>query len=266
MSKQTLSDILWQQAIDNNNFAQAEKIYQHLLTTTGADAEHHTIMGLWYQQLHDYPQAISALNAALALDSESSDELYYQIALCYFEQEDYPHALDYLSLSLENDPDFADAIFLKAETAAILGDTLIAANLYKHLLTILPGDVQLCIAIATSLSEIGYADDAIEIYFRALLIEPENYYLYSNLGAEYTELGEYDNALFCHHRALALNSFCADLWYNVACTYAQTEQINSGLDALEKSITLDEANKEYATADDELIPLHTSGRFWKLIE
>lgn len=266
MTKQTLSDILWEQAISANNFAQAEKIYTHLLATAEANAEHHTVMGLWYQQLHDYPQAIAAFLRALELDNDSADELYYQIALCYFETEQYSQASHYLELSLNEDPDFADALFLYAETSAALSDKETAFHIYRKILTLIPDDVQLCIAIAASLSDLGYNDHAIEIYHRALLLEPENYYLYSNLGVEYTELGEYDNALYCHRRALKLNNFCADLWYNLACTYAQCAQFSSALNALEKAVTLDESNKDYAKSDDELSPLYTFGRFWKLTE
>lgn len=266
MSKESLSDILWEEAITSNNFAKAEKIYRHLLQTNTAQAEHHTVMGLWYQQLHEYAKAVEAFQAALALDFNSADELYYQTALCYFEEENYSLALDYLTLSLNIDPDFADAIFLKAETAALLDDKETAAALYKRLLGLINDDVQLCITVAASLSEIGYVDETLEIYHRALLLEPDNYYLYSNLGAEYTGLGEYEDALFCHEKALAINNFCADLWYNLACTYAQCAMFPAALSALEKAVTLDHANKEYAANDDELLPLHALGQFWKLIE
>ena len=266
MSNQSLSDILWEQAIASNNFANAEKIYLHLCQTNNAQAEHHTVMGLWYQQMHEYTKAIQAFQAALALDSDSVDELYYQTALCYFEKENYSKAFNYLTLSLNIDPDFADAIFLKAETAALLDDKETAAALYKRLLGLINDDVQLCITVAASLSEIGYVDEALEIYHRALLIEPDNYYLYSNLGAEYTGLGEYEDALFCHEKALAINQFCSDLWYNLACTYAQCDRPLEALNALSKAISLDNANKEYAANDDELLPLHSLGQFWKLIE
>ena len=154
----------------------------------------------------------------------------------------------------------------KAETAALLDDKETAATLYKRLLGLINDDVQLCITVAASLSEIGYVDEALEIYHRALLIEPDNYYLYSNLGAEYTGLGEYEDALFCHEKALAINQFCADLWYNLACTYAQCDRPLEALNALSKAISLDNANKEYAANDDELLPLHSLGQFWKLIE
>ena len=150
MSNRSLSDILWEQAIASNNFANAEKIYLHLCQTNNAQAEHHTVMGLWYQQMHEYTKAIQAFQAALALDSDSVDELYYQTALCYFEEENYSKALNYLTLSLNIDPDFADAIFLKAETAALLDDKETAAALYKRLLGLINDDVQLCITVAAS--------------------------------------------------------------------------------------------------------------------
>ena len=266
MNKSTISDILWEQAINDNNFAQAEKIYKHLLATSAATAEHHTVMGLWYQQMRDYNPAVNAFLTALKQDKQNADELYYQIALCYFEKENYSAADKYLDLSLKEDPDFTDALFLKAETSAVLDDKEAALTIYKKLLNLLPDDVQLCIAVAASVSELGYNDTAIEIYNHALLLEPENYYLYSNLGVEYTELAEYDDALFCHERALKLNSFCADLWYNLACTCAQCDRLSAALDALEKAVTLDEANKEYAKSDEELSPLYGIGRFWKLTE
>lgn len=266
MSQATLSEILWQQAIGDNNFAQAEKVYQHLLKTNEATIEQHSVMGLWYQQKQEHTKAIQAFQTALKSAPYLSDELHYQIALCYFETEHYHVALRHLELSLKHSPTYADAIYLYAETLALLEFKPEAILQFKRLLSLVNDDVQLCISIAASLSELGEKDDAIEIYHRALLLEPENYYLFSNLGVEYAELGEYTDALYCHERALVLNNFCGDLWYNLACTYSQMSMLNPALDALEKAINLDPANKEYARYDDELSLLHSNGRFWKLIE
>jgi len=266
MSESTLSQILWQQAIQDNNFPQAEKVYQHLQKTNEATIEHHCIIALWYQQKQDYNKAIHTFQLALKNAPYLSDELYYHLALCYFETEHYQAAKKHLELSLSHNPHYTDAIYLYAETLSLLNYKDEAINQFKHLLNLVDGDVQLCISIAASLSDLGQNDDAIDIYHQALILEPENYYLFSNLGVEYTELGEYTDALYCHRRALELNSFSGDLWYNLSCTYAQMHNISTALETLEKAINLDSANKEYARYDDELSSLHSNGRFWKLIE
>lgn len=266
MSQTTLAEILWQKAIENNNFEQAEKIYQHLAKTSSLNEEYCSVMGLWYEQRQDYAKAIAAFKEALRFDSAMDDELYYQIALCYFETAQFAEAEQYLSKSLLKDPQFADAIYLYAETLAHLGKNGQAAAHYKYLLKLIPDDIQLCINVAASISQLGYQEEAIEIYHRALVLDSDNYYLFSNLGVEYAELGDYDDALFCHYRAISLNNFCADLWYNLACTYAHLKDEEKALDALEKSINLDSGNKEYAVYDEELNILHSSGRFWKLVE
>ena len=266
MSQPTLAQILWQKAIEDNNFEQAQKIYQHLQNTASLDEDYCSVMGLWYLQRQEYPQAINAFKEALNFNSSMEDELYYQIALCYFETAQFQEAEYYLSKSLSCDPQFADAIYLYAETLAHLDKKEQAVSHYKYLLKLIPDDVQLCINIAASISQLGHQDEAIEIYHRALMLDEDNYYLFSNLGVEYAELGDFADALYCHQRALELNNFCADLWYNLACTYAQIKDEELALDALEKAINLDEGNKEYAMYDEELNILHANGRFWKLVE
>jgi tetratricopeptide (TPR) repeat protein len=127
-------------------------------------------------------------------------------------------------------------------------------------------NVQEMITIAVELSALDLPDLAIHIYFMALMREPENYYLYSNLGVELAEQQDFADAVFCHEKALQMTSDNADLWYNAACTYALMGETMRSLLALEKAITLDEENRNYAIQDPELESLHKHKRFWKLMK
>ncbi|MBR4944356.1 MAG: tetratricopeptide repeat protein, partial [Peptococcaceae bacterium] len=162
-------------------------------------------------------------------------------------------------------PDYIDALYCLGQVLAALDKTEEAAEYFCKALE-QTTSVQEMIAIAVEFSAIGMADQAIRVYFAGLIQEPDNYYLYSNIGIELAEQRDFEDAVFCHEKALQMDENNADLWYNAACTYSLMGEAMRGLLALEKSILLDDENRNYALQDPELEFLQKHKRFWKLVK
>lgn len=261
--EKTLAYLHWEKLVQNNDFAQADRFYEKMRENKQLDAEVCYVMGLWYRQMERYEQAADAFVQGLTIKPSSSD-LYYELGNTMREMGVVEGAEQYYRYTLLLRPDHLDALYALGQSLAELEEPEEAAKCFCRAFRLaLTGDER--IAIAVELSNLGLADQAIQLYFASLLREPDNYFLYSNLGIEFAEQGDFDDAVFCHEKALAMNDSSADLWYNAACTFSLMGEVMQGLLALEKAIALDDANRQYAQEDMDLENLQKHKRFWKLV-
>ncbi len=262
--EKTLAYLHWEKLVQNNDFPQADRFYEKMKQEKQLDVEICFVMGLWYRQHQQYGQAADAFVQGLIIKPDSSD-LYYELANTMREMGNDENAERYYRNCLALRPDYIDALYGLGQVLAGLEKTSESAEAFCRALQ-QTTSVQEMIAIAVELSAIGMADQAIHIYFMGLLQEPDNYYLYSNIGIELAEQRNFEDAVFCHEKALQMDENNADLWYNAACTYSLMGEAMRGLIALEKSIQLDEENRNYALQDPELEALQKHKRFWKIVK
>ncbi len=262
--EKTMAHLHWEKLVQNNDFPQADRFYEKMKQEKQLNVEICFVMGLWYRQHQQYGQSADAFVQGLIIKPDNSD-LYYELANTMREMGSDENAERYYRNCLALRPDFIDALYGLGQVLASQEKTSQAAETFCRALK-QTNSVQDMIAIAVELSAIGMADQAIHIYFMGLLQEPDNYYLYSNIGIELAEQREFDDAVFCHEKALQMDSFNADLWYNAACTYSLMGEAMRGLIALEKSIQLDEENRNFALQDPELEGLQKHKRFWKIVK
>ncbi len=262
--EKTLVRLQWELALNSNDFAQADKFYHKMKKDHQLDTELCFVMGLWYRQMGQFEPAAEAFAFGLAFTPDSF-ELYYELANTMRELGNDEAAERYYRNSLALKPDSIDTLYCLGQVLANLDKNDEAEECFCKAL----GEavsVEEMIALAVEFSALGNVDQAIHVHFQALLMEPDNYYLYSNIGIELAEQGDFRDAVFCHEKAIQMAGDNADIWYNAACTYALMNEPMRGLLALEKSVTLDPNNRNYALQDPELETLRKHKRFWKLVK
>jgi tetratricopeptide (TPR) repeat protein len=93
-----------------------------------------------------------------------------------------------------------------------------------------------------SLTELGYAEEALEAYNRALEIEPKSAWAWARKGRTLRLLGRYDEALASYDRALELNSRFAWAWTGKGQVLERMGQIERALAAHQTATELQPGN------------------------
>ena len=262
--EKTLARLQWEQAVENEDFAQADKLFFKLKDDGQLDSEIAYVMGIWYRQMHQYSNSVGALGLGLVAKPDSY-ELYYEAGNTLMEMGMDEAAEKQYRSCLTLKPSYVDALYCLGKVLANQNKMDEARVQYCKALKLID-TVEEMIVLAVEFSAIGDVDQAIHVYYQALLKEPDNFYLYSNIGVELAEQGDYRDAQFCHEKAMQMAPDVADIWYNPACAYTLMNEPMRGLLALEKAITLDPENRNYAAQDPELENLHKHKRFWKLVK
>lgn len=262
--EKNLARFYWESAVEENDFAKADRFYRKLQKEEQLDYELCFVMGLWYRQMGELAFAAEAFAHALMF-APNDYETYYEIANTMREMGKEELAEQYYRYSLSLKPNHIDTLYCLGQVLAGQDRTEEAETYFCKALQ-LTTCVEEMITLAVEFSAIGNADQAIHIYMQGLLMEPDNFYLYSNIGIELAEQGEYRDAIFCHEKAIQMAPENADIWYNAACAYALMNEPMRALLALEQAVQLDPENRNYAMQDAELECLHKHKRFWKLVK
>ena len=75
--EKTLARLQWEQAVQNDDFAQADKLFFKLKDNGQLDEEIAYVMGIWYRQMQQYSNSVGALGMGLVAKPDSY-ELYYE--------------------------------------------------------------------------------------------------------------------------------------------------------------------------------------------
>lgn len=263
MEDKTLAQLHWEQLLAENAYEQADHFFEKSRQEHQLTPEMCYVMGLWHQQRENYGKSADAFAEGLMMMPDSS-ELYFALANSMRSMENDAMAMKYYRHALALNPTYLDALFCMGQLQGLHDEKDKARESFCKALR-LSTRVEEKIAIAVELSYIEASDEAMQVYMCATIDEPDNYFLYSNLGVELAEQEAYEDAIFCHEKALSMTEEDGDVWYNAACTYALCGETMRSLLALERSIVLDPANRDYAAEDMELENLHGQRRFWKLI-
>ena len=73
----TLARLQWEQAVEHDDFAQADKLFFKLKDDGQLDSEIAYVMGIWYRQMQQYANSVAALGLGLVAKPDSYD-LYYE--------------------------------------------------------------------------------------------------------------------------------------------------------------------------------------------
>lgn len=101
-------------------FEQALKLYEKMTRKDSKDANVFYFMGLCYEKLGKYDEAVKVLKEAVRNSPEEDDDKYYELAFAHFKIAQYDEAVKALNKAVEINPDnhYAAELLVKAKDGA----------------------------------------------------------------------------------------------------------------------------------------------------
>lgn len=113
--------------------------------------------------------------------------------------------------------------------------------------------------------QFAHLDFEIEFYEGVLKQKPNFLQALIALGDSYTKRGFFEKGLAIDKRLAALKPDDEVAWYNLACSYSLLKEIDRGLEALSKSISLGYNDFVFMNKDPDLNNLREDSRFKNLM-
>lgn len=261
---------------NQNNFEDAEKIFNKILESTQCDKTYN-YLGLIAIEKYQIARAIDyfqfaskidpansmyrfnlatsySLNGWLseaetafkdAISLEPSNAVYnYSLAYLYYQKNDYKKSLDKLNDTLKINADYTDAIILKSLICAKNGDIVTAKNNLSSLEEKVKDNDFLFYAAAMVYKLIPIYKEAVENLQKALFLKPESLEYLSELADCYCETGQYSVAQDILTKVLYLNSHFIYAHLLLAKINLKQEKYVSALKIVENAIKLDNSSAE----------------------
>jgi len=213
-------------------------------------------LGKCYYQLGLYRDAEGQF--ASSIKHNDTVASYLQLAMVYQKLDQPSTAQDIYQKGIETFPTDVTLLLGSARLHDTMGNTELAANIYRRVLTIDAGCIE---AIACLASHSFYSDQpemSLKYYRRLLQMGVVSIELWCNLGLATFHASQYDLALSCLHRAITLanegdinndtsstnDTVTSDVWYNISCIAINLGDINLAFQALHIVLALDPNHAE----------------------
>ena len=175
-------------------------------------------LGAAYIGLKAYPEAIEALQNAIALDADLVDA-HYHLGYAYVEQGHYDQAIPHLERAIAIAPNLKRAHYNLARAYRESGNLEAATHAVTETLRLDP-NYQRAHELANSIKQAHY-----------------------NRGITYLNDERYSEAITAFQNAITLDPDFTTAHYNLGLTYLKMETYSRAVDALQKTITLDRSYK-----------------------
>jgi protein O-mannosyl-transferase len=200
-----------------------------VLTTLGICA--HRQVSFWNNSLTLFSHAIEVTqNNYIAHDS---------IGVAYNSLGRYQDAIESYKQAIKIKPDYADAHYNLGVACGKLGRWQDAVESYKQAIKIKPDYTKAHYNLGISYEGLGRYQDAIEAYKQAIRIEPDYADAYINLGVTYYRLGRYKDAVEPYKQAIRIRPDIVLAHYNLGVAYLVTGDKSSALEEYKILKTLD---------------------------
>ena len=198
------------QALEQNNFEQAEKLLQEVLSAQPSHPDALRFMGILYAMKKDWPAALAFVNQALDLA-----------------------------------PDNAFAHSNKGNILQELGCIEDAIQSYDKAIALAPQNPETYNNKGNALQALNQFADSLEWYDKAITLAPQYAMAYNNKGNALQELKYFNEAVDCYNKALALG-ICADgSFTGIGMVLQQVSRYEEAISFFDKAIDL---NPQYVEA------------------
>ncbi len=184
------------QALDRGDFTQAARVAQNLVHLNARSVPAHLLLARAHMGLNEAPLALSELHAALRLDPNNLDALYYFSKLT--EVLSRQAFLDLAQMA----PDSARVHQLKGDGFAASGDATGAEKEYLAALEKSPGAESILIALGDLERHAEKYDEALGWYQKVLAKDPGNYDALYGAGACQLFSRRHEDAVSLFRKAL----------------------------------------------------------------
>lgn len=201
----------WSQALntaryyhENGDFANAEAIYQQILTKFPQQAETLHLLGVVYAQTHRLELAEHFIRKAIAYEADKP--LYYT----------------HLGNVLKESGQLEDAV-----------------ECHKKAIKLNPREASAYINLGVCLNELEEYAQAISNYEKALKIDSKNAILHNNIATALCEHEDYQRSIKHYRRAIELKPDFAGAYSSLGNALRRDEQLEEALSSCEKALELD---------------------------
>lgn len=228
----------------SGQLAQAESLYQQVLSNNPKHADALHMLGVVYYQTNRAEQAVTAISQALAIKPKNTDYLnHYALSLRAANQPEA--AIKNFQQALLLQPKDLDIQFNLANTLLMVDRYEEAAGYYRRLLRILPTheDVRdaLChclIALGNQTHASGHFVQAEACFEEASQINKQDAALLYNLANAQRELGKPAQAAKNYSKALQLSPHDADIHNNLGNVQRELGQLDLAIASYEQALSL----------------------------
>lgn len=224
--------------------AQAESLYQQVLSANRKHADALHMLGVVYYQTNRAEQAVAAISQALQIQPKNTDFLnHYALSLRAANQPQA--AIKHFQQALLLQPKDLDIQFNLANTLLLLDRFEEAAGYYRRLLRVLPGNDDVREALCHCLTSLGNQAhvggnyvQAEACFAEALQFNQQDAAIYYNLGNAQRELGKAAEAAKHYHHALKLTPEDADIHNNLGNVQRELGQLDLAIASYQKALAL----------------------------
>jgi tetratricopeptide (TPR) repeat protein len=254
-------------------------------------------IALLYDELSDYPQALSAYMKALEIEPEQ-ERAYYGLGTVYEALNRVDEAIAHYKEAINLNPDYTAAHFFVANLYDDQKQIPLAMYHYERVIELDPQHFYAHLNLG-SIHEISGKDElALSYFLKAELIDHENHLLYFNLGVVYRKLGRTTACIESYKKSLSLSTSYpftflnlgivlkddlgnleesiavytegiahhardAVLYYNRGCAYSLLKKFNLAVTDLVEAVQLHPSLKDFIETDQELDTLRDTDIFKK---
>jgi protein O-GlcNAc transferase len=220
-----------------NRLAEAEPIYQEILTIEPHHATCLHALGLIAFRRGEFARAIDLIELALLYKPDDA-EAYAHIGAAMQNLGRSDDAVSHLERALAIRPDDAETHRNLGMTLRAMGRRDEAANHIKQALELQPNDPDAHSTLGIVMLELGKQDDAIACLRRALALRPESAETHSNLGVVLMDQGKVEEAIARYEQALALKPDYVDAHLNYGTALHQQGRIDEAVARFERVLAL----------------------------
>jgi tetratricopeptide (TPR) repeat protein len=207
------------------------------------DANAWFCLGMAYDELKRYDDAVDAYRQSLRLDPEHGNFVWFFLGGAYEALKRYDDAIEaFRQAALCANPERAAGVW------SLLGHAYgkrkrydDAIEAYRQSLRIDQKDARTWYMLGMAYDGLKRYDDAIEAYRQALRINPEHggAFAWTQLGFTYDELNRYNDAIEAYRQSLLIDPNNATTWSDIGRDYGILKRNNDAIEAFRQSLRID---------------------------
>ncbi|TCV83398.1 tetratricopeptide repeat-containing sulfotransferase family protein [Sulfurirhabdus autotrophica] len=231
-----------------NNFVEAEKCCNRVITLSPSVPVAHFNLGISLQKLGRYDQAAKSFRRAISLNplyAEAHNELGAVLHLGRYELD---KVADCYRQALALKPEYAEAHY---NLGAALRDMKLIVDAeahFKNAIRLRPGMIVAYVALGQMYMSVGYLDEAFSIYKEALLLHPNEPDLNFQFAIVQMAMGQNQDALESFQHVLNLNPGNPAVCSNIAKLLEREGKYDKGYDLLRPFLASEAPDAEVVLA------------------
>jgi tetratricopeptide (TPR) repeat protein len=239
--------IKFQQAITNHQngqFAQAQAIYEHILTVQPRHFDSLHLLGVIASQMDLHQKAVELMSRAIAIHP-ANPSFYSNRGVSLQKLKQLDAAIDSYDQAIRLKPDYALAYFNRGVSLHELKRLEAAVASYDHAISIKPDYAEAHANRGFALQERQQLDAAIASYDRAISINRDYAQAHYNRGNALKECEQFDAAMESYERAISIQPDYAEAYANRGAVLKEMNRLDAAVASYDQAIRL---KPDYAQA------------------